>query len=250
MAFEELIGILWSNEYNKDEINDRFNIIQRYVYETNDSFTEIEAAIVAINIVLNSIEDDLNIIIPETNKIDNAVTLGMSGVNNSLAYRVHEIEKHFHSAERWLGVSADQTGSNWALENTLNSYQAISGNGVFGADANDEAKVIGIDDGKYTSDDMVKFDLHRFFFEEISADNPFIIRIVWGTGTMADAIANNCFSTFMVQNNPTGNKAGGVPVDIMMPRKTWGTDQVWVQTKSATDDATVDFFVGVHEYIG
>ena len=46
----------------------------------------------------------------ETAKIDSLATNGLNGVNNSLAYRVHEIENHFHSVERWVGISADQSG--------------------------------------------------------------------------------------------------------------------------------------------
>ena len=182
-------------------------------------------------------------------KIDRLVTDGLAGVSNSLAYRVHEIEKHFHSPERRLGISADQSGNDWALEDTLNAYQAISGNAVYGADANDEAKVIGTDDGPYVSG-MVKFDFHKLFVEELSTDDVFAVRIVWGTGTMADAITAGQFSHTVLMNNPAGNKAGGSPVSIMMPRLTWGTDKVWVQCKCATNNATMDFFVLVHEYAG
>jgi hypothetical protein len=32
-------------------------------------------------------------------KIDNKATLGSLGTSNSLAYRVHEIERHLHSYE-------------------------------------------------------------------------------------------------------------------------------------------------------
>ena len=31
--------------------------------------------------------------------IDGDVTLGLAGTTNSLAYRVHEIEKHLHNSE-------------------------------------------------------------------------------------------------------------------------------------------------------
>lgn len=39
-------------------------------------------------------------------KIDNRAVDGLLGVNNSLAYKVHEIEKHFHNQEKWCGVAA------------------------------------------------------------------------------------------------------------------------------------------------
>ena len=59
----------------------------------------------------------------EIAKIDNLSTDGLGGINNSLAYRIHEIENHLHSPERRLGISldADQAKDKWALEDTLNT---------------------------------------------------------------------------------------------------------------------------------
>ena len=182
-------------------------------------------------------------------KIDSRTTDGLLGTNNSLAYRVHEIEKHFHSPERRLSKKGTQTATDWADEDTLTAYRAISGSGVYGAGATDEALVIGTDDGPYVTGN-VKFDLHRIFITALSNDTPFAVRIVWGTGTMDDAVTDGQYSHFVVQNNPTGNKAGGAPIDVMMPRRTWGTDKVWIQVMNATDNATMDFFVLVHGYAG
>lgn len=59
---------------------------------------------------------------------------------------VVEIERHLHNRERWFGISGDQSGNDWAVEAGLNAFRAISGNGDFGSDANDEAKVLGTAD--------------------------------------------------------------------------------------------------------
>jgi len=185
----------------------------------------------------------------DTNKIDSLATLGLLGpISNSLAYRVHEIEKHVHSREYVYGISASQAGNDWALENTLNHYTAISGVGTWGADANDEAKVWGTDDVGHGSN--VKMDLHRVFVKALSVDTPFLVRIVYGTGTMPDAITAGQMSTFIVQNNPAGNKAGGSPISIQMPRITMGTTKMWVQIACATNNATMQFFILAHEYAG
>ena len=40
-----------------------------------------------------------------------------------------------------------------------------------------------------------------------------------------------------------------VPIVIQMPRVAVAS-KVWVQAKNATDNATVDFFVGMHFYEG
>jgi len=43
----------------------------------------------------------IDVIDAETDKIDSAATLGLEGTSNSLAYRVMELERHFHNVERW-----------------------------------------------------------------------------------------------------------------------------------------------------
>jgi len=35
-----------------------------------------------------------------------------------------------------------------------------------------------------------------------------------------------------------------------MPRRTYGTDKIWIQAKAPTDNAYCDFFIGIHEYAG
>jgi hypothetical protein len=185
----------------------------------------------------------------ETAKIDGEATLGLVGVSNSLAYRVHEIEKHFHSRERWFGKLGSQTATAWGEADSIAPYRAISGAGVYGADADDEALVLGTDDLPLLAG-MVKADVHLLFVTALSADTPYLLRMIYGSGTMADAITATQFSTFPVMNIVTGSKSGGVAAIIMMPRITCGTDKVWVQCKCATDNATADFLVGIHEYAG
>ncbi len=181
-------------------------------------------------------------------KIDSFATNGLLGTSNSLAYRVHEIEKHFHNREIWRGKLGVQTATDWA-DDTLSPYQAISGADAYGADANDEAQVLGTADTPINSG-YVKYDLHWVLVVELSTDTPWKLRFVWGTGTMADAITANQFSEITVQNNPAGSKANGAAIPIMMPRRTCGTDKVWAQAWNATNNATADFLVGLHEYIG
>ncbi len=185
----------------------------------------------------------------DSEKIDSLATDGLNGVTNSLAYRVHEIEKHFHSEERWLGKLGAQTATAWA-DDTLSPYQAISGNDTYGADADDEAQVLGTADTP-TMGSNVKFDLHRLLVTSQSSTTAYKLRIVWGTGTMADAItAGQYTEVCVISNSALGLLAGGSPVDVMMPRRTCGADKLWIQAWNATDDATIDFLIGLHEYAG
>lgn len=191
----------------------------------------------------------------EIQKIDKAATLGLAGTANSLAYRVHEIERHFHNYERWYGKTADQSGVNpWALSVSTagmpTSYQAKSGSATYGADANDEAQVWGLYDTLSVGGvSQTKLDIHQILFRAASTTTLNVIRIVYGTGTLADAITADQFSTYPVLLDAAQNGSIDMVIDIMMPRITIGTHKVWIQTKNATDNATIDFLVGIHGYV-
>ncbi len=156
------------------------------------------------------------------------------------------VKTHLHSREHWCGKSGDQSGNNWGAD-TLTPYRAISGNGVYGADASDEAKVIGSADTPVVVGKTL-FDLHRITVIAISSDTVYKLRVVWGTGTMAAAIlADQMTEMMIITSTDKANKFGGAPFDIQTPRFAAST-KVWMQARNVTDDATVDFFVGLHEY--
>ena len=177
-------------------------------------------------------------------KIDDKTVNGLTGVKNSLAYRVHEIERHFHSRELWYGKLETQTATDWWEAEGLTPFQAISGDGAFGADAEDEAQVIGSDDTSAT--DGAYFDLHEYLISAATATSAYVIRLVYGTGTMADAITAGQYSDTMFRVPANARQS---PVIVQMPRAAVGT-KVWVQAKNATNNATVDFFIGLHFYEG
>lgn len=155
--------------------------------------------------------------------------------------------QHIHSAESWFGKSADQSGNNWGTVATLTPYRAISGDGDFGSDTDDEAKVLGSADTPVISGKQ-SFDLHRLLVDTVSEATTYVLWIIWGTGTMAEAIAAGQFSyVYIICDETKGKTAGGAPFPIQTLRLAAGT-KFWIQCKNATDDATVDFFIGLHEY--
>jgi len=184
----------------------------------------------------------------QTDKLDNAPSSGLAGTEDSIGYKVTEIEKHFHNVERWFGKLAVQTATDWADTN-LTPFRAISGANTYGADPGDEAQVLGTADTPHISGG-VKYDPYRISILELSSDTIWRLRMIYGAGTMVEAIAAGQYSELMVSNIVTGSKAGGTPVDFRMPRLRCGIDKVWVQAWNATDNATCDFFVGLHEYSG
>jgi hypothetical protein len=189
------------------------------------------------------------LIIGNSPMLDEAATDGLAGTEHSLAYRIHEIESHFHNRERWFGISADQSGNDWALD-TLNPYVAISGANAYGADANDEAKVFGTDDTPAISG-MTKFDIHRILIIDVDHDTVYKLRVVYGSDTMANNITAGQYSEVMVQfDSANPQQSAGVPVEVIMERSTCGTDKVWVQAWNANNNSEIDFLVGTHEYEG
>lgn len=184
----------------------------------------------------------------DTTKIDDAAVDGLTGAEDSLSYKTHEIEKHFHNRERWLGISGDQSGNNWAID-TLSEFQAISGNNAYGTDANDEAKVLGSDDTPVIGG-MVKFDFRQIFIAGVSEDSKYKLQIIYGTGTMADAITAGQYTEEMVSSDKTNpQQSAGMAVDMRIPRQDAGT-KIWVRAWNTVDNATINFMVGIHEYPG
>lgn len=181
-------------------------------------------------------------------KIDAAAVDGLTGTENSLGYKVHEIERHFHGRERWRGKLAVQTATDWA-DDVLTPFRAISGNNAYGGDPNDEALVLGTADTPAIAGNT-RFDLHRLMMVGASSSTAYKLRIVYGTGTLAAAITAGQYSEVMIMSDPAAAQVPHEIIEVMMPRGTCGSTQVWVQAWNATDNATIDFVVGFHEYEG
>jgi hypothetical protein len=185
------------------------------------------------------------------------VALNSTGamVANSLAYRVMDaqgevevIEQHFHSRERWFGKRNPQTATDWA-DNVINlAFHSISAANAYGTDVNDEALILGTADTPSIVVTNTRFDLHRIFVVAASTETVWKVQLIYGTGTMADAIAAGQFSTFMFKIDAAAASSPALPVDVMMPRGICGSTQVWARAWNATNNASIDFYVGVHEY--
>ncbi len=174
-------------------------------------------------------------------KIDGYTTLGLAGTNNSLAYRVHEIEKHFHSMERWYGTDGDGTGS---VANNMTEWQLTAGtSSAFGT----EVQLLAADDVNATDFNItpVKFDMHRVFVTASSInDKNYIIQFWAGTGTFGEA------SLLTEVPYRTGSNVAEVaPIEVQMPRLAVNS-KVWARVKCETNAGTLDFIVGIHAYQG
>jgi hypothetical protein len=154
------------------------------------------------------------------------------------AKEVAETEHHLHNRERWFGLAGTPSATHGGDEATLLPYQATSGNADFGT----EILLLGIDDTPAISG-MTRFDAHRLMVEAASNANPFIIRLITGSDTVGAAEAAGDYTDFMITDARKGS-----PVDIIDTRGYCNVDKVWLKVMNATNGATIDFFIGIHEY--
>ncbi len=179
-----------------------------------------------------------------TRKIDNKSVDGLLGINNSLAYKVHEIEKHFHNMEFWFGNDGDSTMSRannttpWTL---TSGAQDVYGTEVQLGAAND----FNADtEGRITA---VKIDLHEVAVVESEVnDANYVIQFWAGDSTFgaADFLTEVPYRT-------GGNAAEAQPITIMCPRFAVG-DKIWARVKcgNATANRDIDIIIGIHGYVG
>lgn len=180
-----------------------------------------------------------NIASIESRKIDKNSVNGLSGVYNSLAYKVHEIEKHFHGLERWYGSDGDDTAS---TANGLTPFVLTAGVvGVYGT----EVQMFGAND--VSSSDFVVtplyFDLHRILALDASqANDVYMIQIWAGTTTFAEST--------LVSETPfyiDSNTSRSAPIDSMMNRISVA-NKLWGRVRSSHEAATASIILGLHVY--
>jgi len=208
----------------------------------------LESDVAAVKAVTDALPDAgaLTTIDTDTSKIDDAATLGLAGTSDSLAYRVGELERHFHNVERWWGAVAVPDETNAIAATVTVPFVATSGDNAWGT----AIPILGTADNPVLATD-VKFDIHRLLVTDLDDEtDAWRIRIIWGTGTSGDAITAGQWSEIMLQANAVpGNRAGGQPINVIMRRQSVGT-KLWAQVWNNTNSETMSFFWGAHGYAG
>jgi hypothetical protein len=155
-------------------------------------------------------------------------------------------EEHLHHKVAWYGIATPQTATVWANNTSMTPFRAISGHHTWGADVNDEAQLFGTGDTlTELGAGLVVGDFDLILITANSSSTISKIRIIWGTGTMADAIIAGQWSETMYIRSTS---------DTTRTIRTFTTplisinDKIWIQHWNDTDNSTIDFFVGVHGY--
>ena len=177
-------------------------------------------------------------------KIDDKPTLGLLGGSNSLAYRVHEIERHFHSSGRWFGKATSASGEDHVAD------RIGSNNGSFRIDAGNETwgawvQIMGATDTPADSG-KVYFDPHELVITAAERTGIYYIQIGRGTSGAA-ALAAGTYTELALDMT---DRAGGSIVNVQSGRAPAGS-KLWARCMCpGQDTATIDFLIGLHEYEG
>ena len=179
-------------------------------------------------------------------KIDDQEVLGLLGTNNSLAYKVHEIERHLHSWERWMAAAAVPVGETHVADRISDSqtpFQADGGNDTWGA----WVQILGSTDLPVAVD-RVKFDPHELLVVDVQKNNTIhLIQIAFGASGAA-ALASLDFTELVMRSS--GVSTQSFPIRLQTRRKNVDT-KVWARVWSVGQaSGTIDFFYGLHEYEG
>jgi len=182
----------------------------------------------------------------EVDKIDSAATDGLSGTEDSLAYRIHETERHFHSYERWFGVATVPNTPSHAADRIGTSvapFVADGGNNTWGS----WLQILG-DNDTPADTGMAYFDGHRWLITAVEHANAiYLVQVAAGTSGAAGLTAGT-YSEFVVK--PITTNARSFPGWIQSRRLPAGT-RVWVRVWAVGQNTgTLSFFFGIHEYEG
>ena len=172
--------------------------------------------------------------------IASETTPGLLGVENSLDYRVSEIERHLHNAEIWFG----QGGGGLAERNNLTPWTLTTGAAdTFGAP-------VQLTDGSQFPPILVqtlpafKYDMQRIEVVNASANNTtYMIEFYVGTGAFADAT----FLTSIPYRQ--ANQSVVIPV-ALVSRRVLTANNMWARAKAQTPGDTIQILIGVHFYEG
>lgn len=179
-------------------------------------------------------------------KIDDLATNGLDGVDNSLAYRVHEIERHLHSYESWFGGAAVPNGEIHVADRLgtgIDGFVIDAGNLTWGS----WVQILGSSDTPARGTNE-KYDLHRILVTAAErATAIYFVQIAFGTSGAA-AFTAGAYTEFPYYSPAQVSRSA--PTDFQTRRITAGT-KAWARCLCrGQNTGTLTFYVGLHGYEG
>jgi len=169
--------------------------------------------------------------------------------NEPLANRLYELERHFHNYEIWIGQAVTPTADHKA--DRIGKTESGGAEAAFQIDAgNDDwgawVQLLGADDTPFVAG-MTKFDIHRLMITDVERDAAIhLVQIGFGA-TGAAALAAGTYTEFVYK--PQATNVTETPIEVMTRRQANDT-LAWARCMSiGQNTGTIDFFVGLHEYL-
>lgn len=179
-------------------------------------------------------------------RIDGEATKGLEGTEDSLAYRIHEVERHFHSYEHWFGLAAVPDGEVHRADHigdTTTAFQMDGGNDTWGA----WLQILGSSDTPHVAA-MPYYDLHRLSFTSVERANAVHFLQVGFGASGAAALSDDTITELVFK--PQTVQGAETIIEIRTLREDAGT-KAWIrQWVVGQNTGTTDFFFGLHEYEG
>ena len=180
------------------------------------------------------------------NVFDSSGVLGLDGNHDSIAYKVEEIERHFHSYERWFAAAAVPSGEAHIADSITTSdtaFQMDAGIDQWG----EWLQILGSTDTPAISG-SAKYDLHRIYVVAVeNANATHLVQIGFGASG-AQALTNKTYTELVFRPQTV---QGAETVLSMQSRREDATTKAWIRCwVSGASTSTVDFFFGLHEYEG
>lgn len=156
----------------------------------------------------------------------------------------NKIDTEPHAPERFCGLNSSPSFPTTAADfNTMTPYQATSGNDDWGA----WLHIIGSTDTPVISGKDT-YDIHEVEISSVSTAAFTRMQIGWDATTTTAILSNNTYTEVVYQPSGVGINISAAPIGIRMPDLDVGVlmfVRVWMDGQNA---ATVDFFVGTHEF--
>lgn len=189
--------------------------------------------------------DNLAIVDGYTEKIDNLAVDGLSGVEDSLAYKTEKMESHIHNYEKWFGLAgtpAAETHRADRMDGAIAAFTLTAGNNDFGS----WLQVFGSSDTPVALG-KTKFDLHRILVTDTNSTRPFIIQIVTGESAgIAAKLSAEDFDEFPYVAATNNNDSG---ITELIDKRTDAGEKVWMRCADVGGNGTtLELYIGIHEY--
>jgi len=174
----------------------------------------------------------------QTDNIDEHAVLGLAGTVDSLAYKVHEIEKHFHNSAQWYGKDS--------VDDLLNR-DSVTPFVLTAGDDQDYGTEVQLSDGTEIEGGSAtkKFDFHKILITDNNAGNTsttFKFELWYGTGIFAAAtLLTECVANFYSISDNHG------VMEFPCPRIACN-NKLWARVKCNVNGKSCSILVGVHVY--